>query len=111
MLSCFPVKSRTKSKHQRASTQRTHTIEINANSDNGIHIWKSAAVSYDGSTDENVVSRYLVTEVLKKPIHPVNEEKRILYRTTKDINGYTELVWCVSNSRHVQSTEFFVSSE
>ncbi|KAK7190717.1 hypothetical protein PSPO01_02880 [Paraphaeosphaeria sporulosa] len=111
MFSCFPIKPRTKSKHRRATTQRTHTIEINANSDSGTHIWKSAAVSYDASTDENVVSRYLVTEVLKKPIYPVNEEKRRSYRTTKDVSGYTELVWCVDNSRHVQSTEFFVSSE
>jgi hypothetical protein len=99
------------SKHRRPTTQRTHTIDINANSDNGTYIWRSAAVSYDDSTNENVVSRYLVTEILKKPIHPIDDESRRSYRTKKDVNGYTELVWCVENSRHVQSTEFFVSTD
>ncbi|KAF1970508.1 hypothetical protein BU23DRAFT_473830, partial [Bimuria novae-zelandiae CBS 107.79] len=72
---------------------------------------RSAAVSYDDSTDENVVSRYLATEILNKPIYPIDDEKRRSVRTSKNVNGYTELVWCVEHSRHVQSTEFLVSSD
>lgn len=91
--------------------QRTTTIDVNASSENGKQIWRAAAASHDDSTVEHVVSRYFVTEVLKKPIYPIDKERQRPYRTTKDVSGYTELHWCMDNSRHVQSTEFFVSSD
>ena len=69
-------------------------------------------LSYDEATDENVVSRQLVIEILNKPIHPINKDMRSAFRTTKDVDGYTELVWRMAqNSKRMHTGLFYVSSD
>ena len=69
-------------------------------------------LSYDEATDENVVSRQLVIEILNKPIHPIKKEMRSAFRTAKDVDGYTELVWCMAqSSKRIYTGLFYVSSD
>ncbi|KAF2193866.1 hypothetical protein K469DRAFT_549545, partial [Zopfia rhizophila CBS 207.26] len=72
---------------------------------------RAAALSFDADSDENFVSRRLVTEILNKPIHPINKEARSTFRT-RDVDGYTDLVWCMeNNSRRIYTMRFYVTSE
>jgi hypothetical protein len=92
--------------------RRSATIEVQAAADGNADIWRAAALSFDEDTDENVVSRQLVTEILRRPIYPLNKEMRAATQTSKNVDGYTELVWCMANnSRRIHTSLAFVSAE
>lgn len=78
-----------------------------------VDVYRAAAVSFDEDTDENVVSKRFVTEILNKPYYTtIEKEMRSACRTTKEVDGYTELVFCtLDNSRGIHTALFYISSE
>lgn len=96
----------------RRRLQRSATIEVQAATDGNADIWRAAGLSFDEDTDENVVSRQFVTEILRIPIHPLNKEMRAATQTSKNVDGYIEIVWCTANnSRRIYTSLAFVSTE
>lgn len=73
-------------------------------------IWRGAVLSFDTTLEINRASRRLLTEVLQIPIHPLEEDPPASWM--EDVDGYTDLEWCVHNiSMGTFETRFYVTKE
>jgi hypothetical protein len=109
LLPLIQSKKKNSKKHNRRSPI---TVEISTSDpENNTTIWRAAVLSFDGDAEESLASRRLITEVLRKPIHPIQQELPSSFRS-KNVDGYTDLVWCVhSVSRQPLETRFYVTAE
>ncbi|KAF2123918.1 hypothetical protein P153DRAFT_141031 [Dothidotthia symphoricarpi CBS 119687] len=76
--------------------------------------WRSAIISCDTTSDDNIISHELVTKVLCASIQSIDKECQGPLRTQRygeSINGYVDLAWCLKNNEHrTHKTRFFVTT-
>ncbi|KAJ9665653.1 hypothetical protein H2201_004137 [Coniosporium apollinis] len=119
MWSCFPpihIRSNKKSPQKQKWTQHhAVAIEVYTGMILGAASWRIAILSFDPTTDSNLISPKLVTEVLGMTIHPLDgKEGELPYEQFKgqemNTQGYIDLAWCFQRSRTVYNTRFVVTT-
>jgi hypothetical protein len=73
-----------------------------------------AILARDKLSDDNYISRPLVTKVFHKDIQPFEKEATMRIRTqlqSEEVEGYVDLDWCLEHDREKwQTTRFFVTT-
>ena len=100
---------------EQSASRKTATIEIYTKKHTATPRWRFAKLSYDKTTESNLISPKLVTEVLGRAITPSDMEygKFVGRFNGQDMEtqGYVDLVWCFQNQRNIyEHTRFVVTS-
>lgn len=76
-------------------------------------VWRIAILSFDTTTDANLISPKLAMEILGLTIKPLDGENKSAVEQFDgrdiDTQGYVDLVWCFQNSPEKCNTRFAVT--
>ncbi|OCL04672.1 hypothetical protein AOQ84DRAFT_356315 [Glonium stellatum] len=114
MSHSYPFGGLRRISQQFSPTQQFATIEIYAGVRFETSIWRIAILSFDMTTDTNLISPKLAVGVLGLTINPLDEKHESTVESFEgrdiDTQGYVDLVWCFQNSPDKCNTRFAVTS-
>ncbi|KAF2799791.1 hypothetical protein K505DRAFT_320929 [Melanomma pulvis-pyrius CBS 109.77] len=92
------------------------TIEIRSSTKESAENWRVAELSFDPTSDNNIISRKLVSTVLEIPIYPMSQcstDSAQFNKEAINIKEYVDIVWRSDDAPKnvLGPTRFWVSSE
>ncbi|KAH3917013.1 hypothetical protein HBH56_051110 [Parastagonospora nodorum] len=100
-------------KEDRTRLQPT-PIEIRARLSEDTETSRVAILSYDPTSNTNIISYHLATKILEEPIHTLDNSSTNHVRTKihgEEIGGYVDLDWCFEEtSKRWHTSRFFVTT-